>query len=144
MYFDFISRISECAKDGNEILLLLSVNVLISLVSLVIQCVWIFRAWRSRNSARYGLQVELKKNSSRNEGSDQQDMDPQEANPLTMEMQEAVSSDIGLQGAAMQDLGFDEGIPGWMRYSLINTGLRSIHMEEQTIYLDRLIKFSKT
>ena len=112
MYFDFISRISECAKDGNEILLLLSVNVLISLVSLVIQCVWIFRAWRSRNSARYGLQVELKKNTSRNEGSDQQDMDPPEANPLTIETQEAVSSDIGLQGAAMQDLGFDEGIPG--------------------------------
>ena len=112
MYFDFISRISECAKDGNEILLLLSVNVLISLVSLVIQCVWIFRAWRNRNSARYGLQVELKKNTSWSKGSDQQDMDPQEATPLTMETQEAASTDIGLQRAVMQDLGFEEGIPG--------------------------------
>ena len=112
MYFDFISRISECAKDGNEILLLLSVNVLISLVSLVIQSVLIFRAWRISNSARYGLQVELKKNTSLDEGSDQQDMDPQEANPLTMETQEAVSSDLGLQGAVVQDLGFEEVIPG--------------------------------
>ena len=112
MYFDFISRISECAKDGNEILLLLSVNVLISLVSLVIQSVWIFRAWRIRNSARYGLQVELKKNTSLDEGSDQQDMDPQEATPLTLETQEADSTDIGLQRAVMQDLGFEEGIPG--------------------------------
>ena len=112
MYFDFISRISECTKDGNEILLLLSVNVLISLVSLVIQSVWIFRAWRIRNSARYGLQVELKKNTSLDEGSDQQDMDPQEATPLTLETQEADSTDIGLQRAVMQGLGFEEGIPG--------------------------------
>ena len=112
MYFDFVSRISECAKDGNEILLLLSVNVLISLVSLVIQGVWIFRAWRISNSARYGLQVELKKNTSLDEGSDQQDMDPQEATPLTLETQEADSTDIGLQRAVMQGLGFEEGIPG--------------------------------
>ena len=112
MYFDFISRISECAKDGNEILLLLSVNVLISLVSLVIQSVWIFRAWRIRNSARYGLQVELKKNTSLDEGSDQQDMDPQEATPLTLETQEADSTYISLQRAVMPDLGFEEGIPG--------------------------------
>ena len=111
MYFDFISRINECAKDGNEILLLLSVNVLISLVSLVIQSVWIFRAWRIRNSARYGLQVELKKNTSLDEGSDQQDMDPQEVTPLTLETQEADSTDIGLQRAVMQGLGFEEGIP---------------------------------
>ena len=122
MYFDFISRINECAKDGNEILLLLSVNVLISLVSLVIQCVGIFRAWRSRSSARYGMQVELKENTSRNEDSDQKDIGLQEANPLTMETQEAVSSDLGLQGVAMQDLGFDEGIPGvdevWYMFDL--------------------------
>ena len=112
MYFNFISRINECAKDGNEILLLLSINVFISLVSLVIQCVGIIRTWRSKSSARYGVQVELKKNTSRNEESDQQDIDLQEANPLTMETQEAVSSDLGLQGAAMQDLGFEEVIPG--------------------------------
>ena len=112
MYFDFISRINECAKDGNEILLLLSVNVLISMVSLVIQCVRIFRAWRRRSSARYGVQVELKKNTSQNEESDQQDIDLQEANPLNMEMQEAVSSDLCLQGAVVQDLGFKEAIPG--------------------------------
>ena len=42
----------------------------------------------------------------------QQDMDPQEATPLTLETQEAVSTDIGLQRAVMQGLGFEEGIPG--------------------------------
>ena len=112
MYFDFLSRINECAKDGNDILLLLSVIVLLSMMSLVIQCVGIFRAWRSRSSARYGVKVELKENTSRNEDSDQQDIGLQEANPLTIETQEAFSSDLGLQGVAMQDLGFDEGIPG--------------------------------
>ena len=112
MYFDFLSRINRIAKDGNDILLLLSVIVLISMVSLVIQCVGIFRTWRSRSSARYGVQVELKENTSRNDDSDQQDIGLQEANPLTIETQEAFSSDLGLQGVAMQDLGFDEGIPG--------------------------------
>ena len=135
MYFDFVSRISECAKDGNEILLLLSVNVLISLVILVIQSVWIFRAWRIRNSARYKLQVEVKKNTPLDEGSDQQDLDPQEVTPLTPETQEADSTYISLQRAVMPDLGFEEGIPGvdevnlkeYVRYlyllSLINMGL---------------------
>ena len=113
MYFDFISRINECAKDGNEILLLLSISVFISLVNLVIQCVGIIRTWRScKSPARYGVQVELKKNTSRNKESDQQNIDLQEANPLNMETQEAVSSDLGLQGAVVQDLGFEEVIPG--------------------------------
>ena len=113
MYFDFISRINECAKDGNEILLLLSISVFISLVNLVIQCVGIIRTWRScKSPAHYGLHVELKKNTSRNKESDQQNIDLQEANPLNMETQEAVSSDLGLQVAAMQDFGFEEGIPG--------------------------------
>ena len=114
MYFDFVSRISECAKDGSEILLLLSVNVLISLVILVIQGVWIFRAWRIRNSAAYKLQVEMKKNTPLDESSDQQDLDSQEAIPLTPETQEADSTYISLQRerAVMPDLGFEEDIPG--------------------------------
>ena len=114
MYFDFVSRISECAKDGSEILLLLSVNVLISLVILVIQGVWIFRAWRTRNSASYQLQVEMKKNTPLDESSDQQDLDSQEAVTLTPETQEADSTYISLQRerAVMPDLGFEEDIPG--------------------------------
>ena len=120
MYFDFVSRISECAKDGSEILLLLSVNVLISLVILVIQSVWIFRAWRIRNSAAYKLQVEVKKNTPLDESSDQQDLDPQEATPLTPETQEADSTYISLQRerAVMPDLGFEEGIPGVNKVNL--------------------------
>ena len=114
MYFDFVSQISECAKDGSEILLLLSVNVLISLVILVIQGVWIFRAWRIRNSAAYKLQVEVKKNTPLDESSDQQDLDSQEAIALTPETQEADSTYISLQRerAVMPDLGFEEDIPG--------------------------------
>ena len=113
MYFDFISRINECAKDGNEILLLLSISVFISLASLVIQCVGVIRTWRScKSPANYGLHVELKKNTSQNKESDQQNIDLQEANPLNMETQEAVSSDLCLQGAVVQDLGFEEVIPG--------------------------------
>ena len=114
MYFDFVSRISECAKDGSEILLLLSVNVLISLVILVIQSVWIFRAWRIRNSAAYKLQVEVKKNTPLDESSDQQDLDSQEAIALTPETQEADSTYISLQRerVVMPDLGFEEDIPG--------------------------------
>ena len=114
MYFDFVSRISECAKDGSEIRLLLSVNVLISLVILVIQGVWIFRALRIRNSAAYKLQVEVKKNTPLDESSDQQDLDSQEAVTLTPETQEADSTYISLQRemAVMPDLGFEQDIPG--------------------------------
>ena len=113
MYFDFISRINECAKDGNEILLLLSISVFISLANLVIQCIGVIKSWKScKRPAKYGLHVELQKNTSQNKESDQQNIDLQEANPLNMETQEAVSSDLGLQGAAMQDLGFEEVIPG--------------------------------
>ena len=113
MYFDFITRTNECAKDGNEILLLLSINVFISLVNLVIQCVGIIRTWRScKSPVHYGLHVELKKNTSQNKESDQQNIDLQEANPQDMETQEAVSSDLCLQGAVVQDLGFKEAIPG--------------------------------
>ena len=113
MYFDFVSRISECAKDGNEILLLLSVNVLISLVILVIQSVWIFRAWRIRNSASYQLQVEMKKNTPLDESSDQLDLDSQEAITLAPETQEVDSTYVSLQRemAVMPDLGFEEDIP---------------------------------
>lgn len=114
MYFDFVSRISECAKDGSDIRFLLTVNVLISLVILVIQGVWIFRAWRTSNSAAYKLQVEMKKNTPLDESSDQLDLDSQEAITLTPETQEADSTYISLQRemAVMPDLGFEQDIPG--------------------------------
>ena len=113
MYFDFITRIEDCARDGNEILLLLSISIFISLANLVVQCIGVIKTWRGcKSPAKYGLHVELKKNTSQNKESDQQNIDLQEANPLNMETQEAVSSDLGLHGAVVQDLGFEEVIPG--------------------------------
>ena len=114
MYFDFVSRISECAKDGSEIRFLLTLNVLISLVILGIQGVWIFRAWRTRNSASYQLQVEMKKNAPLDESSDQLDLDSQEAITLAPETQEVDSTYVSLQRemAVMPDLGFEQDIPG--------------------------------
>ena len=114
MYFDFVSRISECAKDGSEIRFLLTLNVLISLVILGIQGVWIFRAWRTRNSASYQLQVEMKKNAPLDESLDQQDLDSQEAITLTPETQEADSTYVSLQRemAVMPDLGFEQDVTG--------------------------------
>jgi len=56
-----VTRVSECAEDGSEIRLLLTLNVILSLVILGVQGVWIFRAWRdARGSASYQLQVEVK------------------------------------------------------------------------------------
>ena len=116
MYFDFISRINECTKDGNEILLLLSISILLSLANLVVQCIRVIRTRRSgKNPVKYGLRVELQKPTSQNmdlQESDQQNIDLQEANPLNMETQEAVSSDLCLQGAVVQDLGFKEAVTG--------------------------------
>ena len=115
MYFDFVSRISECAKDGSEIRFLLTLNVLISLVILGIQGVWIFRAWRTRNSASYQLQVEMKeKNAPLDESLDRLDLNSQEAITLAPETQEVDSTYVSLQRemAVMPDLGFEQDIPG--------------------------------
>ena len=79
----------------------------------MVQCIGVIKTWRScKNPVKYGLHVELQKNTSQNKESDQQNIDLQEANPLNMETQEAVSSDLCLQGAVVQDLGFEEVIPG--------------------------------
>ena len=107
-----MTRISECAKDGSEIRFLLILNILLSLVILGIQGVWIFRAWRARNSASYQLQVETKKSVPLDESSDR--LDSQEAITLAPEAQEVDSTYVSLQRevAVMPDLGFGQDTPG--------------------------------
>ena len=110
-----MTRISECAKDGSEIRLLLTLNVLLSLVILGVQGVWIFRAWRTRNSASYQLQVEMKeKNGPLDESLDRLDSNSQEAITLAPETQGVDSTYVTLQRemAVMPDLGFEQDVPG--------------------------------
>ena len=78
-----------------------------------IQGVWIFRAWRARNSASYQLQVEMKKSVPLDESSDRLDLDSQEAITLAPETQEVDSTYVSLQRevAVMPDLGFGQDTP---------------------------------
>ena len=109
-----MERISECAKDGSEIRFLLMLNILLSLVILGIQGVWIFRAWRARNSASYQLQIETKKSVPLDENSNRLDLESREAITLAPETQEVDSTYVSLQRemAVMPDLGFEQDIPG--------------------------------
>ena len=110
-----MTRVSECAKDGSEIRLLLTLNVILSLVILGVQGVWIFRAWRSRNSASYQLQVEMKeKDGPLDESLDRLDSNSQEAITLAPETQGVGSTYVTLhrEMAVMPDLGFEQDVPG--------------------------------
>ena len=109
-----MERISECAKDGSEIRFLLMLNILLSLVILGIQGVWIFRAWRARNSASYQLQIEVKKSVPLNENSNRLDLESLETITLAPETQEVDSTYVSLQRevAVMPDLGFGQDTPG--------------------------------
>ena len=116
-----MTRVSECAEDGSEIRLLLTLNVILSLVILGVQGVWIFRAWRTRNSASYQLQVEMKeKNAPLDESLDRLDLNSQEAITLAPETQGVDSTYVSLQRemAVMPDLGFEQDVPGVDEVSL--------------------------
>ena len=106
-----MERISECAKDGSEIHFLLMLNILLSLVILGIQGVWIFRAWRARNSASYQLQIEVKKSVPLDENSNRLDLESLETITLAPEAQEVDSTYVSLQ-REMPDLGFGQDTPG--------------------------------
>ena len=109
-----MERISECAKDGSEIRLLLMVNILLSLVILGIQGVWICKAWRARNSASYQLKIEAKKSVPLDENSNRLDLESLETITLAPETQEVDSTYVSLQRemAVMPDLGFGQDTPG--------------------------------
>ena len=109
-----MERISKCAKDGSEIRLLLMVNILLSLVILGIQGVWIYKAWRARNSASYQLQIEAKKSVPLYENSNRLDLESLETITLAPETQEVDSTYVSLQWevAVMPDLGFGQDTPG--------------------------------
>ena len=116
-----MTRVSECAEDGSEIRLLLTLNVILSLVILGVQGVWIFRAWRSRSSASYQLQVEMKeKDGPLDESLDRLDSNSQEAITLAPETQGVGSTYVTLQRemAVMPDLGFEQDVPGVDEVSL--------------------------
>ena len=106
-----MERISECAKDGSEIRLLLMVNILLSLVILGIQGVWICKAWRARNSASYQLKIEAKKSVPLDENSNRLDLESLETITLAPEAQEVDSTYVSLQ-REMPDLGFGQDTPG--------------------------------
>ena len=85
------------------------------------QGVWIFRAWRTRNSASYQLQVEMKeKNAPLDESLDRLDLNSQEAITLAPETQGVDSTYVSLQRemAVMPDLGFEQDVPGVDEVSL--------------------------
>ena len=105
-----MERISKCAKDGSEIRLLLMVNILLSLVILGIQGVWIYKAWRARNSASYQLKIEAKKSVPLDENSNRLDLESLETITMAPEAQE-VDSYVSLQ-REMPDLGFGQDTPG--------------------------------
>ena len=109
-----MTRVSECAEDGSEIRLLLTLNVILSLVILGVQGVWIFRAWRdARGSASYQLQVEVKeKDGPLEESLDRLDSNSQEAITLVPETQGVGSTYVTLhrEMAVMPDL--EQDVPG--------------------------------
>ena len=38
VYFDFVTKIEDCTRNGNELLVLLAFNVLLSLANLIVNC----------------------------------------------------------------------------------------------------------
>ena len=103
-----MERISKCAKDGSEIRLLLMVNILLSLVILGIQGVWIYKAWRARNSASYEVKIEAKKCVPLDENSNRLDLESLETIAMAPEVD---STYVSLQ-QEMPDLGFGQDTPG--------------------------------
>ena len=103
-----MERISKCAKDGSEIRLLLMVNILLSLVVLGIQGVWLYKAWRARNSASYEVKIEAKKCVPLDENSNRLDLESLETIAMAPEVD---STYVSLQ-QEMPDLGFGQDTPG--------------------------------
>ena len=68
VYFDFVTKIEDCARNGNELLVLLAFNVLLSLANLIVNCTVACRGKRPQN--RSAVHMEL-------QGSVPQDMDSQ-------------------------------------------------------------------
>ena len=78
VYFNFITKIEDCAGTGNELLALLAFNILLSLASLIVNCTVAFKGKRlQKRSAQYDVRVE-----------------PQETVPQDIDPQETVPQDI--------------------------------------------------
>ena len=84
VYFDFITKIEDCAGTGNELLALLAFNILLSLASLIVNCTVACKGKRlQKRSAQYDVRVEPQETVP-------QDIDPQETVPQDIDSQETV------------------------------------------------------
>ena len=75
VYFDFVTKIEDCARNGNELLILLAINILLSLANLIVNCTVACRGKRPcKRSAEYNVHMEP-------QGTVPQDTEPQETVP---------------------------------------------------------------
>ena len=85
VYFDFVTKIEDCARNGNELLILLAINILLSLANLIVNSTVACRSKRPcKRSAKYDVHMELQRTVPQDtepQGVVLQDMDPQEAVP---------------------------------------------------------------
>ena len=59
VYFDFVTKIEDWARNGNELLVLLAFNVLLSLANLIVNCTVACRGKRpQKRSAEYNVHME--------------------------------------------------------------------------------------
>ena len=103
VYYDFVTKIEDCASNGNELLSLLAINILLSLANLIVNGIVALRCKRPcKKSTNYDLHMELQRTAP-------QDMGSQEANPQGTEP----------QGAALQDMGSQGAVPEVIKFMLI-------------------------
>ena len=84
VYFDFVTKIEDCARNENELLALLAFNILLSLANLIVNCTVACRGKRpQKRSAQYDVHMEP-------QGTVPQDIEPQETVPQDIDSQETV------------------------------------------------------
>ena len=84
VYYDFVTKIEDCARNGNELLALLAFNILLSLANLIVNCTVACRGKRpQKRSAQYNVHMEP-------QGTVPQDIEPQETVPQDIDSQETV------------------------------------------------------
>ena len=92
VYFDFVTKIEDCARNGNELLVLLAFNILLSLANLIVNCTVACRGKRpQKRSAEYNVHMEP-------QGTVPQDTEPQGVVLQDIDSQEPLPQDIEPQG----------------------------------------------
>ena len=97
-------------RNGNELLILLAINILLSLANLMVNSIVAFRSKRPcKGSAKYDLHMELQRTAPQDTEPQEvvlQDMDSQEADPQGIEPQEVVLQDMDPQEAVPEVIKF--------------------------------------